>query len=350
MKIDELYNSKQILLECISGSQAYGLATHTSDTDKRGVFALTKNQFYGLDYSAQVNDASNDVVFYELKRFVELLAVNNPNILELLATPEELVVQKNPILDVLTPELFLSKLCQKTFGNYALSQIKKAQGLKKKIFNPMGEERRSVLDFCTVSYQTGSLPVSKYLELKCYKQEHCGLVNIPNMPNVFGLYYSEIIPYRGIMNKEDANDVALSAVPKGEEQLALLYFNKNGYSNYCKEYKEYWDWVNKRNESRYESTLNHGKSYDAKNMMHTFRLLEMAIEIAKEGTILVKRPNRDFLLSIKRGEFEFDYLEQLAAEKQLEMEEAFASSKLPNEPNKKLINELLVEAREQMYF
>jgi predicted nucleotidyltransferase len=142
MKIDELYNSKQILLECISGSRAYGLATHTSDTDKRGVFALTKNQFYGLDYTAQVNDATNDVVFYELKRFVELLAVNNPNILELLSTPEEFVVYKNAILDAFTPELFLSKLCQKTFGNYALSQIKKAQGLKKKIFNPMGEERK----------------------------------------------------------------------------------------------------------------------------------------------------------------------------------------------------------------
>jgi hypothetical protein len=116
-----------------------------------------------------------------------------------------------------------------------------------------------VLDFCTVSYQNGSMPVSKFLELNGYKQEDCGLVDIPNMPNVFGLYYSEIIPYRGIMNKEDANDVALSAIPKGEQQLALLYFNKNGYSNYCKEYKEYWDWVNKRNESRYESTLNHGK-------------------------------------------------------------------------------------------
>jgi hypothetical protein len=85
-------------------------------------------------------------------------------------------------------------------------------------------------------------------------------------------------------------------------------------------------------------------------MMHTFRLLEMAIEIAKEGTIIVKRPNRDFLLSIKRGEFEFDYLEQLAAEKQLEMENAFAKSTLPAEPDKELINELLVAAREELYF
>ena len=38
-----------------------------------------------------------------------------------------------------------------------------------------------------------------------------------------------------------------------------------------------------------------------KNMMHVFRLLEMAIEIGKEKKVNVKRSNRDFLLEIKSG-------------------------------------------------
>ena len=59
----------------------------------------------------------------------------------------------------------------------------------------------------------------------------------------------------------------------------MLYFNLDGYSSYCKKYKEYWAWVSKRNEERYKSNISHNKNYDAKNMMHTFRLLHMAKEV-----------------------------------------------------------------------
>lgn len=349
MNISELYKSNQILLECISGSKAYGLATAASDTDKRGVFAHSTQQFFGLEKLEQISDEKSDIVFYELGRFIELLSVNNPNILELLSTPKESVIHKNSILDQLIPELFLSKLCQKTFGNYALSQIKKAQGLKKKIFNPVDKVRKSVLDFCFVNYKSGSIPLEKFLKIKGFNQSNCGLVNVANMPSIYGLYHNEDQEYRGIINKSEANDVALSSIPKEEKQIGLVYFNKDGYSKYCKEYKSYWDWVKNRNESRYQGTLNHGKSYDAKNMMHTFRLLEMAIEIANEGLVRVKRPNRDFLLKIKNGDFEFDYLVSLAETKRLEMEEAFDRSELPDKPDIDQIQNVLVELRSELY-
>ena len=31
---------------------------------------------------------------------------------------------------------------------------------------------------------------------------------------------------------------ALNSIPKGEKPIAMLYFNKDGYSVYCKKYKE----------------------------------------------------------------------------------------------------------------
>jgi predicted nucleotidyltransferase len=68
-----------MLLQCISGSKAYGLDTPQSDTDIKGVFALPKHSFYGLNYTEQVNNPTNDIVYYELKRFFELLLCNNPN-------------------------------------------------------------------------------------------------------------------------------------------------------------------------------------------------------------------------------------------------------------------------------
>lgn len=349
MTIDDLRNGGLIILECISGSKAYGLDTPTSDTDIKGVFILPKEEYYGLNYIQQVNNDTNDVVFYELGRFMELLSLNNPNILELLNTPENAIIYKHPYLSEIKSELILSKLCSNTFGKFALSQIKKAKGLKKKIVNPVAKERKSVLSFCFVNYEQGAIPLEKYLKIKGWNQENCGLVNIPFMKDVYGLYYSEDFRFRGIIKANDSNDVCLSSIPKGTMQESLLYFNRDGYSTYCREYREYWDWVDKRNDERYENTMSHGKKYDAKNMMHVFRLLEMAIEIGKEKKVYVKRPNRDFLLDIKSGKFEYDELLKMADLKKEEMELVFENSDLPNEPDLAKINELTYRLRNRFY-
>ncbi len=349
MTIDEMKSGGLVLLECISGSRAYGLETPTSDTDIKGVFLLPKRNFYGLNYVEQISNVSNDIVYYELGRFLELLSVNNPNILELLSTPIDSILYKDPFLEVIQPEKILSKRCKDTFGKFALSQIKKAKGLNKKIVNPMDKKRKTPLDFCYVNYESGSIPLLKFLELKSWKQNNCGLVNIPHMEHVFGLYYNPHLDYSGIIKNDTSNDLSLSSIPKGENQVALLYFNRNGYSSYCKDYREYWDWVDKRNEERFKNTRSHGKNYDSKNMMHTFRLLHMAIEIAKEGRIYVRRNDREFLLQVKSGEFTYDQLLKMAQEKQQEMEAAFSASDLPDQPNMAYIEELAFELREEFY-
>lgn len=349
MTIEDLRNRGLIILECISGSKAYGLDTPTSDTDIKGVFILPKEEFYGLNYTPQVNNETNDIVFYEFGRFMELLSLNNPNILELLNTPETAIIYKHPFLDEIKSEMILSKLCNNTFGKFALSQIKKAKGLKKKIVNPIAKERKTVLSFCFVNYDQGAIPLLKFLEIKGWQQENCGLVNIQHMKDVYGLYYSDQLGFSGVLRGKDSNDICLSSIPKETEQEALMYFNRNGYSTYCKEYREYWDWVDKRNDDRYENTKSHGKNYDSKNMMHVFRLLEMAIEIGKEKKVNVKRPNRDFLLDIKAGKFEYDDLLKMADEKQSEMELAFENSTLPNEPDLAMINDLTYRLRDKFY-
>ncbi|HYG16434.1 MAG TPA: nucleotidyltransferase, partial [Bacteroidia bacterium] len=93
----------------------------------------------------------------------------------------------------------------------------------------------------------------------------------------------------------------------------------------------------------------HGKNYDAKNMMHVYRLLNMAEDIAVKGEIIVKRPERDFLLAIKNGEYKYDYLLHTALEKISSVSELFNCSALPNEPDEQAINRLLVEIRERFY-
>lgn len=347
-----LQNRSYILLECISGSKAYGLALPHSDTDIKGVFYLPKKEFYGLEYTEQVNNPTNDIVYYELKRFIDLLHKNNPNILELLATPEDSVLIKHTMIHEIKPELFLSNLCRQTFAGYAQTQIRKARGLNKKISNPMNKERKSLMDFCYVIKGQGTITLKEWLTVNQFKQEDCGLVNIPHMQDLYAVfhnYQNDQYKLSGIFSGEAANDILLSSVAKGIEPLAFLSFNKNGYSIYCKEYKEYRDWVEKRNEARYQNTIEHGKNYDAKNMMHVFRLLNMAEEIALYKKVNVRRPEREFLLKIRKGDFTFEELLDRANDKLQHIDELFEKADLPDVPDDNMVNELLIRLREKVY-
>jgi len=178
MTISEMKTKGLLLFESISGSRAYGTDLPTSDTDLRGVFILPKSDFYSLKKQPQINDERNDEVYYEIGKFVELLAKSNPNMLEMLAMPQDCIQFQHPLFNHFKAVDFLSKQCQHTFAGYALSQVRKARGLNKKIVNPMAEERKSILDFCYVIQGHGSIGLQKWLDKNNYNQRHCGLVKI----------------------------------------------------------------------------------------------------------------------------------------------------------------------------
>jgi hypothetical protein len=354
MTYEQLKQRKEfILLDCISGSTAYNLKVEGSDTDKKGIFIVPQNQLYGFNRQEQIANESNDEVYFEIGRFLELLTKNNPNILELLSTPQQFVLYKHPLMNLIKAEDFLSKLCLETFAGYAQTQIKKARGLNKKINKPLDSDRKAVLDFCYVIYGNGSVPLREWLKETGYSQQQCGLTDVAHFRDGYLLYHqSQLIDgnwFRGIVSGPDADDVQLSIVPKDIEPLAVMNFNKDGYSVYCREYREYKAWEEKRNQLRYQSTLLHGKSYDAKNMMHTFRLLNMAEEIALYHEIRVHRNDRDFLLKIRNGEFEFDALMQMVDEKMERIKQLYQQSSLPNRPSDSKAEDILIEIRNRFY-
>ena len=351
MTIQEIKDKGLLLFECISGSKAYGLDTPQSDTDLKGVFYLPKDQFYGLNYIPQISNDTNDKVYYELGRFVELLCKNNPNILELLASTDECILYRHPLMDKLNIDMFLSKLCKDTFAGYALTQIRKARSYKKKVVNPIEKVRRTVLDFCYIMDNYQSAPVKEWLNKHDYAQGFCGLSSIPHAKGMYALFYDadNKYGYYGIAVKETANEVSLSSIPKGEQAVAYLFWNMEAYSLYCKEYKEYWDWVEERNDNRYQTNLNHGKNYDSKNMMHTIRLLQVAEEILRDGKLNVKHPNREELLNIKSGNMDYDDLLAMADKLMENIESYCLTSSLPDAPDKKKIERVLVEMREELY-
>lgn len=340
-----------LLFECVTGSRAYGTDTPESDTDLRGVFVMPKRALYGLDAVEQVNDATHDETFYEIGRFIDLLIKSNPNILEMLSTPDDCLRFRHPLMDRIRPEWVISKKCRDTFAGYAITQVRKARGLNKKIVNPMDGPRKSVLAFCHVVEGQGSVPLGDWLSARGLRQFDCGLVKIPHMRDVYGIYHDagRRFGYRGIIRSEESTELILSSIPKGEEPIGWMNFNKDGFKKYCREYREYHDWLSNRNEARYATNVAHGRNYDSKNLMHTFRLLDMAEEIARDGRITVRRPNREDLMRIRRGEFEYEELIARAEEKIERIEALFAAADLREEPDREALEGALVEIREQWY-
>ncbi len=357
MIISTLKTKNLILLGAISGSRAFGLATENSDTDIRGVYYLPKEDFFGLNHISQVSNETNDITYYEIGRFVELLQKNNPNILEVLASPEDCILRKHPLMNLLKPEDFLSKLCKDTFAGYAISQIKKAKGLNKKILNPINKERKSVLDFCYVLHDQGSVPLRQWLRECSYKgqrglvQEKCGLVSIDHTKGMFALFYDESgdLGYKGIIRHEEANQVSVSSVPKEEKPLAYLFCNLDAYSTYCKDYREYWKWVSERNEERYQVNRKHGQNYDSKNMMHTIRLLQSCEQIFRKGSLDIRVDNRDELLDIKAGNRSYEEVLKKAEGLIRSIEYHHSVSRLPETPDLQKTTQILIDIREELY-
>ncbi|MFD2783922.1 DNA polymerase beta superfamily protein [Hymenobacter rubripertinctus] len=355
MTIDDLRRRGLLLFEALSGSRAYGTDLPHSDVDLKGVFILPETEFYGLDYLPQVANETNDEVYYELRRFVELLLKSNPTALELLASPPDCVRYRHPLFAAFRVGDFLSQLCRASFADYAVAQIRKARGLNKKINHPEPPQRKSVLDFCFVTAGAGAQPVAGWLKRRGYAAGQCGLTNVPHLPDLYALFVDDTPGgprhgYRGLVrDAATSQDVQLSAVPKGETPVAYLSFNRNGYSTSCRVLREYQEWEQKRNPERYQNTVQHGKNYDAKNMLHVFRLLGMALDVATTGQLPVRRPNRDFLLQIRRGEFGYEQLVTEAEALVARVETAFAASKLPITPDREAAEQLLVRVRRQWY-
>jgi predicted nucleotidyltransferase len=344
--LERIRHPDLLLFDSIAGSHAYGTAIEGSDEDRRGVFVAPRAFIAGLESIEQVADERNDQVYYELGHFVSLLLKNNPNALELLAMPEDCIRHKHSLFNLLDPGLFLSKLCAKTFGEYAMGQIRKARGLNKKIVNPQPEKRLSLLDFCNVPQGQGSVPVLQWLADRNLDPRNCGLTSVQHAAGMFAIYHNPDAGYGGLVSLKDPDALIFTSVPKEAEPIGWMHFNQDAFRAHCKAHREYWEWVGQRNEERFINNVQHGRGYDSKNLMHTFRLLDMAGEVAREGVLRVRRPNRDFLLSVRAGKFAYEDLVGRAEEQIADVMADFEASGLREQPDRERVNRLLVEIRE----
>ena len=393
MTIEYLKENKLILFEGIVGSRAYGTNIESSDTDIKGVFIQPIDDILGNKYIEQVNDTKNDIVYYEIRRFLQLCASNNPTLLELLYLPVDCILYKHPVFDLVldNKDIFITKGCKNSFSGYAVGQIGKAKGQnKKQNWEKDKVTRKDLLDFCYVIRDEKTIPWKKWNDMAGgYEEKFIGVVNISNAKDVYTLYYdneacncfgefgpqedrdrriaelkSECKPlgfgYKGLVNTGHvdengninygiSNQLRLSSIPKGQTPICNIVYNKDGYSEHCKDYREYQEWLEKRNLQRWVDVTSHGQKIDGKNMMHCRRLVDMAREIAEGKGIIVKRDNAQELLAIRRGEVDLQTLIDYVESEIEVIDQLFVESDLPNSVDQNLINTLLVKIRKTIY-
>ena len=391
MTIEEVKEKGLLAYEYVRGSQLYNTALPNgqSDVDYGGVYILPNDKLLGVSefYEPRVSDEKHDTTYYELGRWVELLMKANPNALESLFVPEDKIIgEVHPAIQLIIDnrDLFVTKECFNSLCGYAVSQIKKCRGLNKKCVQPV-LEKKDVLDFCYTFKGQGSQSMKEFLEERGLNQKYCGLVNIPNMKDTYGVYYDfaayltfedlddvakrniifksglvdvndvdkifnrmdnkEFFGYSGIVHPDGkSNEVRLSSIPKGETPICFMTYNQNGYESHCRKYKEYQEWVIKRNPVRYESNLK--SNYDTKNVAHCVRLLHMGRELAAgKGFNVVRTWDRELLLDIRNHTYEYEdimnYIEKIFDEVQTLMK----TCTLPETVDKEKVNELLIKAR-----
>ena len=400
-----------LLFEYVRGSHLYGLSRPESDEDRGGVYIEPLSSLLGVKkFPEYVNDETNDTTWNSLSKYMQLLMNSNPNILESLFVPEDKIIYKHPLFDIILEkrDQFVTKKCFGSFMGYAKTQIEKARNLKKKITMPMEGPLQSCLGFIMYVKDGGSKPVVEWLEERGLNQRYCGLVNVDKMPTVYCLYYDwgehmyldlkietyeDFVKYmnentdevrfrktfgeyifqtqgitslkeaweryhtpfgfRGLVNKDQtSNEVRFSSsssVPKGEIALLNVSYNPDGYSTYCRQWNEYNDFKKHHNPERFN--LAKEKQFDRKNACHSARLLTMGIEIAEGKGVILDRTgiDRDFLMNIRMGNTDYDTIMTWLKEQDKRMIEAMKNSTIPEAIDPDLVDSIMKELRVKFY-
>jgi hypothetical protein len=125
------------------------------------------------------------------------------------------------------------------------------------------------------------------------------------------------------------------SIPKEDESsrfAGLLLFNEQGWKQALVDHQNYWAWRRDRNPARWEQQERGELDFDAKNMMHTVRLLLSGRSILEHGTPVVRfhGESLQLLMSIRAGEMSFDQIMVTAEALVADCERLKALSPLPD--------------------
>ena len=315
----------KILVKAIAGSHLFGTNTENSDRDYKGVFIPSAPDILAGTFSDTIrsttgNDKSKntkedeDTELYSLSKFFRMLENGDTAAIELLFTPDEFILEKDPLWNhiVAGRSKFLSKKINALIG-YARQQANK-YGIKG---SRMGE-LNNVLKLLK--------QVESDLNFRNCKLKHGWeqiLAGIKEFQHVHVIEISiakdKMSPALDILGKKFSEDTPFSVVNKCLSD----------------EYKKY-------GERSREAKKNNG--VDFKALSHAVRCMLQGIELMNTGKITLPHHGKNLLLlkRIKAGEIPYPELEPVIEQKMAELEAAAVNSSLPEKVNPEFLKDILV--------
>lgn len=291
----------EIIFETIVGSQLYGTNVEESDIDYKGVCILDREREYFSFTPRFEQFHSNEIdrEIYDFRKFLGMLAQNNPNIMDLVFSPEKYWVQTSPTWEMLIKhkDKFISQKCKHTFLGYATSQLKRIKSHKKWLMEP--------------------------LERQPLRED-------------FGIKNGQPIVREDLMK-------AVESIPIEyfREGLRKDFTREKQYQGALREWNHYRAWKKNRNPKRAKMEAEFG--FDLKHSMHLIRLSRMGREILRDGKVNVDRRgiDADDLLDIRKGLWSYDKVVNEAESIENEIKEM--KSDLPEMVDKDFASELCIE-------
>lgn len=294
------------------GSHAYGTNIATSDLDFKGVCIPTKEYFFGStkkfeQLERQVNrGAPYDTTIMSLQKFVNLAADCNPNIIEILHVSDDDIFFIDSFGEELRAmkDMFLSTKARFTFSGYAHSQLRRIKSHRAWLLNP---------------------PQAKP------ERKDFGLSETSKVSK------SELGAFDALMAQ--GKEIEMT------KEILTLFVREKQYSAAKENWDKYENWKKTRNEAR--SSLEAQFGYDTKHAGHLVRLMRMCREILRDGKVIVRRPDAEELLAIRRGEWTYDQVIEHAEALDVECAELYKTSTLPKTADREAIDDIVISMTER---
>lgn len=344
------------ILIALTGSRGYGLNTATSDYDYRGVFVATKPYYLGFSKIEQkdrgwttepgnFNYLGRDTCIYELRKFLELSADNNPNILEMLWFKD--YVHLTPVGEELLRHklMFLSTKVKHTYAGYGYAQIKKLESHRRWLLQPPAKKP------LPEDFDLGATPPLTVTQVNAFLEYLYLLVRdriqfLEPAQELYKLLMADI-DYKGVLKQYALPEEALEYTQKitnSSDNFIHVLQKSQQYQNAVREYENYQQWKKNRNPER--AALEAKVGYDAKFAMQAIRLLRSGIEILTTQQVIVDRReagDTEELLAIKRGDYNYDQVMAIANQLYQGLDAAYTQSKLPKSVDREAVNQLCID-------
>ena len=335
---------KNLIFLFLRGSHAYATNTPESDEDFGGVCMPSKKAIYGIEPFEQddkwVDEKGKkvDKVIYNVVKTIDLMAQNNPNMLDFLYAPERVIKLTTPtwqrIVDI--RDSFLCSKAKWSFQGYALAQLKRIQTHRGYLLNPpkskpnrvdyglpsksvFPETQYEVIARISTDYVDEDRRNDFYFEVAQLIDREAVLIFKKYIPEQLYMYALEDFKKRQhqflhAMSSISGKFLKEEFVHNAQNELRFLASREN--------WKRYQKWLKNRNPERAKLEAKCG--YDSKHAMHLIRLLLNAVEIMSGKGVLVDRSTApaitvndividlNYLMEVRSGNVPFETIIEIS--------------------------------------